>query len=164
MKVPSGEGHSRRRNRFIQERVHDTYRLSSKPKAPTVCTECGAVFHSGRWQWDERPKGAREALCPACCRIRDHYPGGFVTLTGPFFEENREEILSLVRHESEREQKERALKRIMDIEARDHDVVVTTTDKHLARRIGKALHRAYQGELDAVQNKEDDSLRVTWKR
>jgi hypothetical protein len=87
-----------------------------------------------------------------------------VTLVGPFFDENRDEILNLVRNEGEKEQAERALKRIMDIATRDQGVVVTTTDRHLARRIGKALYRAYQGELDCVHNKEDDSLRVTWTR
>ncbi len=81
-----------------------------------------------------------------------------------FFEDNREEILNLVRHEGEKEQAERTLKRIMAIEARDDGVLVTTTDSHLARRIGGALRRAYQGELDYAYNKEDDSLRVAWKR
>jgi hypothetical protein len=52
----------------------------------------------------------------------------------------------------------------MAIEARDDGVLVTTTDSHLARRIGGALRRAYQGELDYAYNKEDDSLRVEWKR
>ncbi|HEX9723873.1 MAG TPA: hypothetical protein VGC53_06280 [Vicinamibacteria bacterium] len=37
MKTQSREAHARRQDRLIRERVHDTYRLSSKPKEPTVC-------------------------------------------------------------------------------------------------------------------------------
>lgn len=164
MKTTSREGSARRQDRLIRERVHDTYRLSGKPKEPTVCPQCGVVFRLGRWQWGERPEGAHEELCPACCRVRDHYPAGFVTLVGPFFEDNREEILNLVRNEGDKEQSERVLKRIMAIEPGDAGVVVTTTDSHLARRIGEALRRAYQGELDYSYNKEDDTLRVRWNR
>ena len=164
LKTSSREAPTRRQDRLIREKVHDTYRLSGKLKEPTVCPRCEAVFHLGRWQWSERPKDAREGLCPACCRVRDHYPAGFVTLGGPFFEGNREEILNLVRNEGEKEQAERTLKRIMAIEGCDDRVLVTTTDSHLARRIGEALRRAYQGELDYAYNKEDDSLRVAWKR
>lgn len=164
MNRPFREGSHRRQDRLLRERVHDTYRSSAKPSEPTVCPKCGAVFHLGRWQWGERPQEAHEELCPACCRVRDHYPAGFVTLAGPFFEENREEILNLVHNEGQKEQSERVLKRIMSIEAEDGRVVVTTTDSHLARRIGEALRRAYQGELDYAYNKEDDSLRVTWQR
>ncbi|MDF2781538.1 MAG: ATPase, partial [Geminicoccaceae bacterium] len=36
----------------------------------------------------------------------------------------------------------------MDIEERDGALVVRTTDIHLPRRIGEALHHAYRGELD----------------
>jgi hypothetical protein len=42
--------------------------------------------------------------------------------------------------------------------------MVTTTDPHLARRIGEALHDAYKGTLDYQYNKEDNLLRVTWSR
>ena len=43
-------------------------------------------------------------------------------------------------------------------------LLVTTTDPHLARRIGEALHHAYKGELDYHYNKEEKLLRVVWRR
>jgi hypothetical protein len=41
---------------------------------------------------------------------------------------------------------------------------VTTTDIHLARGIGDALHSAYKGELEYHYNKEENLLRVEWRR
>ena len=54
--------------------------------------------------------------------------------------------------------------RIMGIEEREDTIVVKTTDIHLPRAIGEALHRAYVGELDYHYNEEEYSLDVSWKR
>lgn len=36
-------GHAARRDRFVQEGQHDTYKLPGKLKEPTVCKTCGAL-------------------------------------------------------------------------------------------------------------------------
>ncbi|QEL66511.1 hypothetical protein OTERR_30350 [Oryzomicrobium terrae] len=144
------------------ERVHDTYKLQSKLKEPTVCAECGAVYHQGRWVWQPRPEGASETVCPACQRQRDHFPAGYLTLRGERLNTLHDELLRLVRHEESRERSEHALERIMAIEEGEQEWLVTTTDIHLARRIGEALHRAYQGALEFHYNPEENLLRVTW--
>jgi hypothetical protein len=69
-----------------------------------------------------------------------------------------------VRHCEEAERREHPLQRIMAVEARGEGLLVTTTDVHLARRIGDALHHAYKGELDYRYNKQDKLLRVSWSR
>jgi hypothetical protein len=43
-------------------------------------------------------------------------------------------------------------------------VLITTTDIHLARGIGDALHHAYRGKLDFHYNPEQTLLRVSWER
>lgn len=43
-------------------------------------------------------------------------------------------------------------------------MVVTTTDVHLPRRIGEALHHAYAGDLDFHYDKDAYYVRVAWKR
>ncbi|OGI42622.1 MAG: ATPase [Candidatus Muproteobacteria bacterium RIFCSPHIGHO2_01_FULL_65_16] len=153
-----------RRDRLIREHEHDTYKLRAKPQEPTVCNECGAVYHKGRWQWLAAPAGAHRALCPACHRIHDRYPGGYLTLGGPFLQQHRDEILHLARNVEAREKAEHPLRRIMTLDAQDDDVMITTTDMQMARAIGDAVHHAYHGELDYQYTDEANILRVSWRR
>jgi NMD protein affecting ribosome stability and mRNA decay len=122
------------------------------------------VFHAGRWQWAEAPQGAHLETCPACRRIEDKCPAGFLTLSGEFLTGHREEILSLIHNVEQREKSEHALKRIMSIEDQDGGVQITFTDPQLARAAGQAVASAYQGELDFSYQDNEFLLRVSWKR
>ncbi len=158
------EWKGRDRDRLIQEHDHDTYKSKRKLPEPTVCPECGAVFHQGRWTWAPRPPDAHETLCPACHRVHDRYPAGYVTLSGEFLRDHSQELLGLVRHVEAREKAEHPLKRIMDVAEQDGSTVITTTDIHLARSIGDALLHAYEGKLDYRYAEESNILHVTWER
>jgi len=150
---------------MIRERIHDPYKTRLKLPEPTVCPECGAMYHEGRWQWPEFPPAeAHEELCQACHRIRDEYPAGTLTLTGGFIASHKNELLHIVRHQEEQEKAEHPLHRIMDIEEQPDQIIVTTTDIHLPRRIGEALHNAYEGQLDFRYEEEAYFLRVNWTR
>ncbi len=154
----------RRKDRTIQESVHDAYRSRGKLPEPTVCPQCGAVFHKGHWTWAERPADAHQEMCPACRQIRDRFPGGSVTLSGPFLGAHREEILNVARNEEAAAKAEHSLRRIMSIEEHPDRVVIATTDTHLPRRIGEALRSAYDGTLDLQYADEDRFIRVSWTR
>lgn len=151
-----------RHDGIFKERVHDAYKAKGKLSEPTVCPQCGAVFHTGRWQWIKAPDNAHRETCPACHRIHDHYPAGFLTLKGKFFSAHRDEIMNLVHNHEKHERTEHPLKRIMAVEEKNDATLVTTTDIHLARGIGEALHHAYQGELEFHYNPEQNLLRVNW--
>jgi NMD protein affecting ribosome stability and mRNA decay len=153
-----------RRDRLIQEYEHDTYKNRGKLPEPTVCKECGAVFQKGRWQWASRPDQAHETLCPACHRTHDRYPGGYLTLDGPFLAEHRAEILHRVRNVEEREKNQHPLRRIMAIEDGGEALTITTTDMQLARTLGEAVNDAYKGDLDYHYTEESNILRVNWRR
>jgi len=163
-KVKTPAGLSPRRDRTVQEYQHDTYKLRGKLKEPTACPDCGAVFHKGRWTWGPTPKGAERATCPACHRVRDKYPKGFVTITGTFKDEQHEQVMGVVRNTEEKEMKEHPLSRIMGMEQQREGLVISTTDTHLPRRIGEALKHAYHGDLDLHYDQEEDFVRVTWTR
>ncbi|MBX9810931.1 MAG: ATPase [Burkholderiales bacterium] len=153
-----------RRDKLIQERVHDTYKTRGKLPEPTVCPECGAVYHKGRWQWLPQPDRPHRQLCPACHRVRDKFPAGYVTLAGGFLTQHRDEILHLVRNQGEQARAEHPLERIIAINDHDGGVLVTTTGIHLARRIGEALEHACHGELEFHYNEAENLLRVHWER
>lgn len=151
-----------RHDRLLQEQVHDAYKAKGKIHEPSVCLQCGAVFHQGRWQWIKASADAHAVTCPACHRIQDHFPAGFITLKGSFFKQHRDEIMNLVHNEEKREKSEHPLKRIIDVKESGENALVTTTDIHLARSIGDALHHAYQGKLEYHYNEEQNLLRVEW--
>lgn len=160
--MPSGQ--PPRRDRLIQERVHDPYKTRLKLSEPSVCRDCGAVYASGRWQWAPAPEEAEQALCSACHRIKDKIPAGELTLEGQFLGQHKTEILQLIRHQEELEKGEHPLHRIMDMEFGGDKGLVTTTDIHLPRRLGEALHKAYQGELDYHYDEGEYFIRVSWRR
>jgi hypothetical protein len=102
--------------------------------------------------------------CPACRRIEGGYPAGFVTVRGSFFEEHREEILNLIRNTAEAEKAEHPLERLIAVQEEADAARLTTTGVHLARRIGDALARAYQGGLTLRYGEAEQRLRVLWER
>jgi hypothetical protein len=161
----SAHPHGRRiAGRAQDEAVDDPYARRMKPPDPTVCRHCGAVFHKGRWQWMRLPMEADRASCPACQRVHDDYPAGIVSLTGSFVLEHRDELRALARHQEGLEKTEHALNRIMAIRDLPEGFEITTTDIHLPRRIGEAVKRAYDGDLDLQFEEDRYFLRVRWTR
>ncbi|MET4701682.1 NMD protein affecting ribosome stability and mRNA decay [Constrictibacter sp. MBR-5] len=162
---PAGQPPGRRiAGRAQEDHVHDPYQQRQKPHEPAVCAECSAAFHHGRWQWGAAPAQAASNLCPACRRIHDDYPAGIVELEGSFLTVHKDEIVRLARHQGDLEQREHPLHRIMAVRERADGVEITTTDIHLPRRIGEALHHAYQGDLDYHYEDDRYFLRVRWSR
>ena len=92
-------------------------------------------------------------------------PAGYVNLEGAFLQEHRPEIRSLVTNIGEKEKHLRPLNRIIEIvDTEEGAVSITTTDAHLARTIGEALHHAYQGELKMQHAPDENLVRVHWER
>jgi NMD protein affecting ribosome stability and mRNA decay len=161
--IPPGRQPTYRRKLF-PEHVHDAYKSSEKLPTPTVCPECGAVFAEGRWQWRALPEGAHRETCPACHRIHDRFPAGYVKLEGEFVRAHRDELIDLARNLEMKERAEHALQRIVDITDENGGLLITTTDIHLAHGIGEALRHAYAGELESHYIREEKLLRVRWSR
>ncbi|MCC6473951.1 MAG: ATPase [Burkholderiales bacterium] len=120
----------------------DSYRAGAKVSSPSLCPQCGATFRNGRWTWQQAPENAPHALCPACHRINDEQPAGYVTLAGEHFRENREELIRIARHCEASEKANHPMQRIMAIEDSPEGLCITTTDPHLARRVAERIHEA----------------------
>jgi hypothetical protein len=148
----------------------DPYRSKSKHvekklAEPTVCSTCGAVYREGRWLWPSvRPATGQPTTCPACQRIRDGAPLGEVRIAGAFAAQHRPEIVARVKHVEEREKKDHPLQRLIAVREDGAELLVTTTDPHLAHAIGTALHDAFKGELHAPWAEAGELMRVRWER
>lgn len=142
------------------------YYEGRKYKEPTYCGNCGLVYTEGRWVdacLDEDIQ-ANEELCPACRRERDRVPEGLVYLSGSYLEEHKSEILNISKNQEATAQSTRPLQRIMWVDHESNSVEIATTSEHLARRIGKAIHRAHQGSLDIKSGQDDRLVRLYWER
>jgi NMD protein affecting ribosome stability and mRNA decay len=152
-------------DRLIQERVHDPYKTKSKPSEPSVCPVCHAVFKDGRWQWaDSWPIDAHTKTCQACHHVSDGSPAGVISLRGEFAQNHSKELLQLIRHREQGENREHPLHRIMQIEEKPESIVIKTTDIHLPHAIGEALRRAYKGHLAIRYSEETYFVEVKWSR
>ena len=142
----------------------DPYSRAAKPVEPTLCPSCGAIFEEGRWRWGRKPAEANEENCPACQRIQDDFPAGYVMIRGEFIKEHRDEIVALINAKEKTQKAEHPLQRIMSIADVREGLQVATTDSHLARGIAEALHDAYKGDLKVRYSRDENLVRAVWKR
>jgi|SRR5271165_2720353 len=144
-----------------QDHILDPYQAQQKLHEGTVCPQCSAVYHDGRWQWVARTEAAHQ-LCAACRRINDKFPAGILTLRGDFTRQHKDEMIRLARHQEEVEKKEHPLNRIMSIQEDPQGIVINTTDIHLPRRIGEAVKHAFHGEIEVHFEEDGYFVRVNW--
>jgi NMD protein affecting ribosome stability and mRNA decay len=150
---------------------HDPYIDDEQLAHNSVCKECGRVYTAGRWYFKDQiaEKNAsnnqrRDVVCPACRKQRDHVPGGVIKITGGFFDNHREEILNLIRHEEAKAMADNPLERIMAMGSNGNAFEIETTNEKLAQRIGKALHKAYDGRIEYKWSADTKLTRVNWHR
>ena len=155
-----------RKDRLIKEKRHDTYFEKEKLAEPTRCPVCQALFSNGRWTWKKvsEKTEVHQATCPACRRITDNYPAGYIEIRGEFFTEHRSEIENLIHNVEEQEKARHPLQRLISITVQDNHTLVTTTGIHLARRIGEAVTRSCKGELSIHYGAGEQSIRVYCQR
>lgn len=109
------------------------------------------------------PNAHRER-CPACHRSNDHYPAGELTLSAKFLAAQAREIIRLAGNVEALERHEHPMQRITGLEQAADQIVITTTDLQLPRRIGHALVKAYKGDLDTHCAEGGHFVRMTWRR
>jgi hypothetical protein len=54
------------------------------------------------------------------------------------------------------------MERVMAISPEASHTLITTTGVHMARRIGEAVARAYQGDLNFTYGDNEKFIRVQW--
>jgi|UniRef100_A0A7V6A567 NMD protein affecting ribosome stability and mRNA decay len=152
-------------------RTEDPYQPEEGQEA-SLCTTCRAIYQNKRWFFDEKladrlagTSKVKEVTCPTCRKIRDHYPEGILTLTGEFLQDHQEEITTLLSKEAERVGRRSVADRIMTMtEQGKNQLVVETTTEKLAQHLGRALYKAYKGDLNFKWGEMDKLVRVYWSR
>lgn len=151
--------------RFLTEWRHDPYQKYRKWPDPTICPDCGVMFIKGRWCWPEGDAKGDAIRCPACQRIQDGNPAGYLTIHGQFYENHKLEMDQMMNHLIAREKSEHPLKRLMgQIKNSDGSWLLTFTEPHLAVQLAEQLQRAYDGHLDIDYQKAAYEVRVWWRR
>jgi len=153
-----------RKDTDLKTHRRDSYKEAAKMPDPAACPRCRATYLKGRWTWSEAPADAASHTCPACLRIEDDFPAGYVTLKGPFLAEHREEVLNLVNARAQRARQDHPMQRVIGVADVAQGILVTTTDAHLARGIAVAVHEAFKGNLSLNFSRDENLVRATWTR
>jgi len=151
-------------------RVNEPYELAAGQEA-AVCEDCHALYQGKRWFFDEKLYGklagvgkVRQVVCPTCRKIKDHYVEGYLTLSGEFLVEHKDEIVTLLEKEAARVGNRSCDDRIIQLVPEGEKLVVETTTEKLARHLGRAIYKAYKGELSFRWSDPNLFVRVYWSR
>jgi len=134
-----------------------------------ICPKCQAIFREGKWSTSlqvRKSKGRKieNILCPGCERIEKRRVDGVVYLKGDFLEEHSQEALNLINNVAEKKRSKNIASRILSIERKQDGIVIQTTEKTLAERIGKEFEKAFHGELNIKWLEDAEFARVHWER
>jgi len=150
----------------------DSYLPRGASRKVSVCNGCRAVYMNKRWYADGavddttlRNTETAKTVCPACLKIRDNFPGGIVTLKGDYVLPHKLDLLKLIRNEEERARGLNPLERVMSVKENGYgSIVVSTTNEKLAQRIGRAIKKAFHGEVAYHWSHDNKLVRVEWVR
>lgn len=147
-------------------RSMDAYQSGDGVSGTAYC-ECGAVFHSKRWHFEESgapSRGEQRVVCPACRRVADGNPAGIVSLKGRFLAAHGAEIENLIKNTAQAAVMKNPLGKIMDISRENGGITITTTDVKLAQKIGREVFKSHGGELQFTWSHAESPVRVSWSR
>ncbi len=149
----------------------DPYLPEEGLKETSLCSSCHAVYRNKRWYLDpalysaaKKGKDFNWVTCPACRKIAERYTEGVVTLRGSYLWDHEEEIRSILKREEQKAMAKNPLERILRIDRQGDELVVETTEEKLAEHLGRALHKAHQGDLNVSWAEDHAVCRVIWER
>ena len=155
------------------DHVAGSHRPPKAPHGSVVCQACGAVFIRRRWVAAGTPNArltARSgpvvrATCEACRMVAEGTWRGELRVSGEFFATHHEDIEHLLRNEVARSLADNPLARIVKwTPSGPSGLTVTTTTEHLAKRLGHALRKAFDGTVHYEFSHENKFAHVSWKR
>lgn len=158
-------GQKKDRARGVAARNPSVLTRARKAGGALVCAECGVVQHRGRWSWGKPPLvELTEGRCPACERVRQHYPAGILSVPADRFTDakDRKDVLALIRNVEKAERPEHPLERLMAIEDSNGRLVVSTTGVHLARQLAHSLAKHFHAKPSIRYADGEGLVHVNW--
>ncbi|MCS7200380.1 MAG: BCAM0308 family protein [Caldimicrobium sp.] len=153
------------------ETQEDPYAITHAPTGEAVCPKCKSVFKDKRWFIDQEiaeelleAENVPKLLCPGCRKVLERYAMGYLYLTGNFWKTHKEDIMKLIQNEYEKARGLNPLHQIISMYDDGDTTVIETTTDHLAERFGRAIYKAYKGDLEFKWSKGEKLVRVYWKR
>jgi NMD protein affecting ribosome stability and mRNA decay len=157
------------------ERLFEDRHMKEKEKAQAgtaICTLCGAVGMHKHWFVDKRlaeqfaaDPTVRFVNCPGCRRIANKVYEGEVLLKSSLLESNRNMIYGTLYHAAAQGFMRNPLSRIASVEDNGADTIrILTTTCTLAERLGKAVNRAFKGDLKIKPWPDERFVSVRWER
>jgi len=151
-------------------RTEDPY-LPEEGQEASHCTGCQALYQKKRWFFNAELAGklagsgkVREVECPSCRKIKDHYVEGYLILSGEFLGQHRDELVTLIEKEAGRVSARSVMDRIIQLAPEGDKLVVETTTEKLAQHLGRAVYKAYKGDLSFKWSDPNRFVRVYWSR
>lgn len=148
----------------------DPYLLKLKltPGGVVVCRRCSAVYSGKRWSLAAKAPAAAgkkvTVLCPACQKIKDNFPEGYVTIQGAFAAAHRDDIINMIKNKEKVAMRYNPLDRIIGISEKKGAIEVTTTTEKLAQRIGQMIAKSFGGNSEYKWSDDVKLARVVWTR
>ena len=145
---------------------HDTFLPRRSPAEIIQCSGCGAFYHRRRWTLtappEFRPSATQHGVfCPACQKIKAHSVSGELHMHG-VAEQDRGEVLRLLRNEAAQAREKNPLERIMRLAATGDEWMVETTTEKLAQRLGRSLRKARGGKVNYTWSHNNKFVHVVW--
>ena len=172
MKIVGKREHSYKQTNKKKTSTPDPYLPRGASKKISVCGGCRAVYMNKRWYANgaayetavKRPDNVN-VVCPACLKIRDNFPGGIVTLKGEYVLPHKADLMKLIKNEEERARKLNPLERVMSVKENGFgSLVISTTNEKLAQRLGRAIRKAFHGDVSYHWSHDNKLARVDWER
>lgn len=153
-----------KREGFPKREFHKVYYTGN-----AVCKRCHAVHEDKHWFFSEKEyarlskdKNTHVVVCPGCQRVKDKHVDGVVNIKSNLVKEKEQELLNLIHHEEKIELEKNPLSRVIDIEIKKGFISIQTTTEFLATRIGHAIDKAYNGNLEIQKLPREKFVRVSW--